>query len=70
MARQTYKAGDMVNLTAGFHNQARPGPFEITRLMPPRDNKEEQYRVRGPDGREWAIGHHEIEDAADNGRQE
>jgi len=32
--------------------------------MPSRDNAEEQYRVRGPDNRERAIGHHEIvEDA-------
>ena len=62
MARKSYKVGDMVNLTAGFHNQVRPGPSEITRLMPPRDNKEEQYRVRGPDGMERAVGHHEIEE--------
>lgn len=62
MARPPYKTGDLVQLTAGFHNQVRPGPFEITRLMPPRDNKEEQYRVRGPDGLERAVGHHEIEE--------
>jgi hypothetical protein len=62
MARPPYKLGDLVNLTTGFHDQARIGPFEITRLMPSRDNKEEQYRVRGPDGLERAIGHHEIEE--------
>lgn len=60
MANPPYKPGDLVNLSAGFHNQVRAGPFEITRLMPPRDNKEPQYRVRGPDGLERAVGHHEI----------
>lgn len=70
MARPPYKAGDMVYLTAGFHNQARPGPFEITRLMPLRDNSEEQYRVRGPDGRERAIDHHEIALAGGDGAKD
>lgn len=61
-----YKAGDLVNLTRDFANQPRPGPFEILRVMPSRDNAEEQYRVRGPDGRERAIGHHEITEDGDN----
>lgn len=55
-----YKAGDRVNLTHDFANRPRIGPFEILRVMPARDNAEEQYRVRGPDGGERAIGHHEI----------
>jgi hypothetical protein len=63
MARPPYKTGDLVELTRDFANQLRVGPFEITRLMPSRDNREEQYRVRGPDGRERAIDHHEIEGA-------
>ncbi|TCR63467.1 hypothetical protein [Bosea sp. BK604] len=60
-----YKAGDLVHLTHNMANQPRLGPFEILRVMPSRDNAEEQYRVRGPDGLERAIGHHEIvEDGA------
>jgi hypothetical protein len=60
MSEQRYKAGDVVELTGGFANQPRPGAFEVLRVMPERDNKEGQYRVRGPDGLERAVGHHEI----------
>lgn len=55
-----YKAGDLVSLTSDLANQPRIGPFEILRVMPSRDNAEEQYRVRGPNGQERAIGYHEI----------
>lgn len=55
-----YRPGDLVELTRDFANQPRLGPFEILRRMPSRDGAEEQYRVRGPDGRERAIDHHEI----------
>lgn len=55
-----YRPGDFVELTRDFANQPRLGPFEILRLMPSRDGAEEQYRVRGPDGRERAIDRHEI----------
>lgn len=61
-----YKAGDLVDLTHDFANQPRPGPFEILRVMPSRDNAEEQYRVRGPDGRERAIAHHEVVEGIGN----
>lgn len=64
MAHPPYKLGDLVELTRDFGIQPRVGPFEITWLMPARDNREAQYRVRGPDGRERAIDHHEIELAA------
>ena len=70
MARPPYKPGDLVELTRDFANQPRVGPFEITRLMPARDNREAQYRVRGPDGRERAIDHHEIEAAAGDGAKD
>lgn len=66
MSARTYKPGDLVNLTRNLANQPRLGPFEILRVMPSRDNAEEQYRVRGPDGQERAIGHHEIVDGRDN----
>ena len=56
----SYKAGDLINLTRDFANQPRLGPFEILRVMPSPDNAEEQYRVRGPDGRERVISHHEV----------
>jgi hypothetical protein len=62
-----YKAGVLINLTTDVVNQPRPGLFEILRVMPSRDNAEEQYRVRGPDGRERVIGHHEIIEGAGNG---
>lgn len=60
MANAPYKPGDLVNLTHDFANQPRIGPFEIVRMMPSRDNAEEQYRVRGPSGQERAVGDHEI----------
>ena len=60
IARPLYKLGDLVDLTHDFANQPRVGPFEITRLMPLLENGEGQYRVRGPDGRERAVDHHEI----------
>lgn len=60
MSQQRYKPGDIVELTSGFANQPRLGAFEVLRVMPERDNKEGQYRVRGPDGLERAVGHHEI----------
>jgi len=62
----TYKAGDLVDLTRDFANQPRLGPFEILRVLPSRDNAEEQYRVRGPDGRERVISHHEVVEGAGN----
>lgn len=62
-----YNAGDLVNLTHDFANQPRPGPFEILRVMPSRDNAEKEYRVRGPDGRERAIAHHEVIKGSGNG---
>ncbi len=64
MSEQRYKAGDVVELTTGFANQPRPGAFEVLRVMPERDNKEGQYRVRGPDGLERAVGQHEIMEPA------
>jgi len=60
MTARAYKPGDLVHLTRDFANQPRPGPFEILRVMPHLDNAERQYRVRGPDGRERAIGDEEI----------
>ncbi|KRE04309.1 hypothetical protein ASE63_25680 [Bosea sp. Root381] len=69
MSRAPYKTGDLVELTRDFANQPRVGPFEITRLMPARDNREEQYRVRGPDGRERAIDHHEIDESGGSGAE-
>lgn len=60
MSTVVYKAGDLVHLTRDLANQPRLGPFAIQRVMPSRDNAEEQYRVRGPDGRERVVGHHEI----------
>jgi hypothetical protein len=60
MTAIAYRPGDLVELTSDFANQPRLGPFEILRLMPSGDGAEKQYRVRGPDGRERAIDHHEI----------
>lgn len=65
MTDHPYKPGDLVNLTHDFANQPRLGPFEVLRMMPPRDNAEHQYRVRGPNGQERAIGQHEIVESSD-----
>ena len=56
----SYKPGDLVHLTRDFANQPRLGAFEILRVMPHADNEQRQYRVRGSDGRERAIGDDEI----------
>jgi hypothetical protein len=60
VAKAPYKPGDLINLSRDFANLVRVGPFEVLRMMPLRDNAEDQYRVRGPDGRERVVGLHEI----------
>ncbi|MFT0892177.1 hypothetical protein [Pseudochelatococcus sp. G4_1912] len=61
MTTISYIVGDQVNLRPGIYGQPRSGSFEITRLMPARDdNGEQQFRVRGPDGIERAVNRHEI----------
>lgn len=61
MSSAGYKIGDLVELTSGLFNTQRLGEYKVLRIMPPRDNGEHQYRVIGPDGRERAVDHHEIQ---------
>jgi hypothetical protein len=64
MSAIAYKAGDFVSLIHDVANRPRPGLFEILRIMPSGNTAEEQYRVRGPDGRELAIAHYEVVEGA------
>lgn len=54
------KAGDRVRLTFGFADQSGEGEYEIVRVLPDAVNGERQYRVRGADGHERAIGSAQI----------
>ncbi|CAN7619515.1 hypothetical protein [Bosea sp. LjRoot237] len=52
--------GDVVRLSFGFADQSGAGEYEIVRIMPTRASGEREYRVRGADGHERAIGHDQI----------
>lgn len=52
--------GDVVRLSFGFADQSGAGDYEIVRIMPTRASGEREYRVRGADGHERAIGHDQI----------
>lgn len=52
--------GDVVRLSFGFADQSGSGDYEIVRIMPTRASGEHEYRVRGADGQERAIGHDQI----------
>jgi len=60
MIERTIKVGDIVRLAFGFADRSAEGDYEIVRMMPARESGEPQYRVRGIDGRERAIGHNQI----------
>ena len=55
-----YKAGDVISLTFGFFDRTGVGNYEITRVLPASETGQRQYRVRGADGRERAIGELQI----------
>jgi hypothetical protein len=50
------RVGDTVRLIYGFLDQTGRGDYEIVRGMPAPVGGEVQYRVRGADGHERAIG--------------
>ncbi|AMJ62772.1 hypothetical protein [Bosea sp. PAMC 26642] len=50
------KVGDLVMLSFSFSDRSGAGYYEILRILPPAMDGELQYRVRGDDGRERAIG--------------
>ncbi len=52
--------GDVVRLSFGFADQSGAGDYEILRIMPTRATGEREYRVRGGDGHERAIGDDQI----------
>lgn len=54
------RIGDKVRLTFGFLDQTGRGDYEVVRVMPASADGEMQYRVRGADGRERAIGAKQI----------
>lgn len=60
MTEQPIKVGDFVRLSFGFADMSGAGDYEIMRVMPTRENGERQYRIRGADGHERAIGHSQI----------
>jgi hypothetical protein len=60
-----FKPGDRVKLAFGFHNHSGAGTYEIIRVLPAGVDAEKQYRVRGDDGVERAIGEKQIRTLAD-----
>lgn len=56
----SFEPGDTVRLTFGFLDHTGEGDYEIVRRMPPSVDGEVQYRVRGADGHERAIGANQI----------
>lgn len=59
-AQRSIAPGDVVRLSFGFADQSGAGDYEIVRIMPTRASGEREYRVRGADGHERAIGHDQI----------
>lgn len=51
-----HKPGDSVRLVFGFADRSGAGTYEIVRVMPVGIDGEKQYRIRGRDGFERAIG--------------
>ncbi len=60
MTGQPIKVGDIVRLSFGFADLSGAGDYEIVRIMPTRESGERQYRIRGADGHERAIGQSQI----------
>lgn len=60
MTQRSIKLGDVVRLSFGFADQSGSGDYKIVRIMPMRASGEREYRVRGADGHERAIGQDQI----------
>jgi len=58
--QRSIKLGDVVRLSFGFADQSGTGDYKVVRIMPTRASGEREYRVRGADGHERAIGHDQI----------
>jgi len=59
-AERPIALGDVVRLSFGFADLSGSGEYKVVRIMPTRESGERQYRVRGADGHERAIGHDQI----------
>lgn len=59
-AQRSISPGDVVRLSFGFADQSGAGDYRIVRIMPMRASGEREYRVRGADGHERAIGEDQI----------
>ena len=59
------KQGDKVRLNFGFTDRSGAGVYEVVRVLPAAVDGEAQFRVRGPDGFERAVGRRQIKDAAE-----
>jgi hypothetical protein len=55
-----FKLGDKARLNYGFLDQSGAGRYEVVRLIPVEVDGEPQYRVRGEDGVERAIGERQM----------
>lgn len=60
MTQRAIKLGDVVRLSFGFADQSGAGDYKVVRIMPMRASGEREYRVRGADGHERAIGQDQI----------
>lgn len=60
LSQRQIKLGNIIRLSFGFADQSGAGDYEVVRIMPTRESGERQYRIRGADGYERAIGHDQI----------
>lgn len=58
-----FQVDDIVTLSFGFLDLFGSGNYEVLRVMPASERGESQYRVRGSDGHERAVGGHQIRPA-------
>jgi hypothetical protein len=60
MSAHTYKIGQVVHVTANMFGTAPPGPYEVTRLLPP-TGMANQYRVKSlKNGQERVVREDDI----------
>jgi hypothetical protein len=56
MSEHLFKLGQNVRISRSFPDRTSQGNYEIIRLLPESVDGEPQYRVRGPDKVERAVG--------------
>jgi hypothetical protein len=60
MTDHKYRLGQVVEARSGLNAQTPPGPYEVTRLMPPTGTSN-QYRLKSlKSGHEWVVREEDI----------